>query len=481
MLPTKKCTIVVDDEVNARIGGLRPEHYEILWNKFGVFVDGYYHMPAYQLRRWDGKSRFFDKNGKTYTKLLDEVVPYLAAWDYEIDIDDRRLPAPVVQDRITEDFFGLEDFKFRPYQVEVINKLLAAGSGFAICATGSGKTSMCAALSSVLYANGLQTLVIVPSTDLVTQTADEFRERFAHLGISVGTYSGDMKDIDHPIVVATWQSLQNAPHYMIDFRAVIVDEAHGVKATVIRELINEHGKHISHRYGVTGTFPKEEADQYTLKVSIGQVLVEVPAAWLIEQGYLSSVEIEPLETQDDMEDLPDYSSEKAFLSRNEDRLAGLATMIQNKQKAHGNTLVLVNSISQGQALQALIPGSIFLFGETDKNTREENYKQYADSDDLIVIATFGIASTGISIDRIFCLILIDAGKSFVRSIQSVGRGLRKKGDKSHVFVVDVYSKMKFSKKHFKNRKTYYQEAAYPVGKVIKFKYELSTREDGLVF
>jgi superfamily II DNA or RNA helicase len=156
-------------------------------------------------------------------------------------------------------------------------------------------------------------------------------------------------------------------------------------------------------------------------------------------------------------------------------------MIQNKQKAHGNTLVLVNSIPQGQALQSMIPGSIFLYGETDKGTREENYKQYAERDDLIVIASFGIASTGISIDRIFCLILIDAGKSFVRSIQSVGRGLRKRGDKNHVYVVDVYSKMKFSKKHFKNRKTYYQEASYPVGKVVKLKYEVSTREDGLVF
>jgi superfamily II DNA or RNA helicase len=481
MLQVKKCTIIVDDEVNTRLGGLRPEHLEALWNKFGIFVDGYYHMPAYQLRRWDGKVRFFDKTGKTYTKLLEEIIPYLVAWDYDVAIDDRRMPAPVIQDRISEDFFGTEGFSFRPYQVDVVNKLLAAGSGFAICATGAGKTSMCAALSAVLYANGLQTLVIVPSTDLVTQTADEFRERFEHLGISVGTYSGDEKNIDHPIVVGTWQSLQNAPHYMGFFKAVIVDEAHGVKATVIRELINEHGKHISHRYGVTGTFPKDGADQYTLKVSIGQILVEVPASWLIAQGYLSSVEIEPVETQDDMEDLPDYSSEKAFLTRNEDRLAGLATMIQNKQKAHGNTLVLVNSISQGQALQTMIPGSIFLYGETDKDTREENYKQYAERDDLIVIASFGIASTGISIDRIFCLILIDAGKSFVRSIQSVGRGLRKRGDKNHVYVVDVYSKMKFSKKHFKNRKTYYQEASYPVGKVVKLKYEVSTREDGLVF
>ena len=56
MLQVKKCTIIVDDEVNARLGGLRPEHLEALWNKFGIFVDGYYHMPAYRDWETDRKS-----------------------------------------------------------------------------------------------------------------------------------------------------------------------------------------------------------------------------------------------------------------------------------------------------------------------------------------------------------------------------------------------------------------------------------------
>jgi len=133
------CTINVLDEVNCQINGLRPEHLEILWNKFGVFVDGYFHMPQFQLRRWDGKLRFFEKTGKTYTKLLDEIVPYLCSWNYEVSLVDKRLPAPVIADRVDESFFKLADFKLRPYQVEVVNGLLAEGTGFAICATGSGK------------------------------------------------------------------------------------------------------------------------------------------------------------------------------------------------------------------------------------------------------------------------------------------------------------------------------------------------------
>ena len=96
-------------------------------------------MPAFQLRRWDGKIRFFDKNGRTHTKILDEILPYLGSWGYDINLVDKRLPAPVITQQIEEGFFNLDHFKLRPYQVEVVNALLAEGSGFAICATGSGK------------------------------------------------------------------------------------------------------------------------------------------------------------------------------------------------------------------------------------------------------------------------------------------------------------------------------------------------------
>lgn len=469
---TLRCTIHLDDEVNCRIGGLRPEHLESLWDKFGVFVDGYFHMPSFQLRRWDGKVRFFEKNGNTYVKILDEILPYICAWGYEVDLVDKRRPAPVITDRIDENFFGLEHFKLRPYQVDVVNALLEEGSGFAICATGAGKTSMCAALSMVLHLNGLQTLVIVPSADLVTQTVDEFREKLAAYPVTVGEYSGGEKQIDHPIVVATWQSLQNVPHYMNFFQAVIVDEAHGAKANVIKDLINTHGKHISHRYGCTGTFPKPQADQYSLKLSIGRIVREVTARWLIDHGYLSEILIEPVETIDEDPELPDYSSERAYLTRHEERNAALAKQIIELREKYGNTMVLVNtqSLQQGREIAALIDGAVYLDGSSKSTLRQEEYAKYAERDDIIVIASAGIASTGISIDRIFCLVLLDTGKSFVKCIQAVGRGLRKKGDKTKVYVVDIFSRLKYAKKHWKSRAQYYKDADYPMTSVKKMKY-----------
>ena len=469
----KPCTIKIYDEINCQLFGLEQQHTQFLYNKLGIFKDGHQYTPLFQLKKWDGRIRFFDKVNKTYVKILDEIVPYLEAWGYDISIDDVRPHISKIEEsiQINEDIFN-STVKLRPYQVQGVNDLLAAGYGFGVFSTGAGKTLMCAAMAYTYASRGLPTLIIVPSSDLITQTIAEFKIAFENLDplISVGEYSGSLKQINNPIVVATWQSLNNAPHYMEYFKAVIVDECHGVTASVIRELINNHGRHIYHRFGITGTMPKDKVSEYNLKISIGQVISSISAKWLIENKYLSEVEIQPIETHDEDDGFPDYPSEKAFLSRNDDRLTALAIMIIEARNKYGNTLVLVNTIAQGTLLSNLIEGSVFLSGASDKELRQENYKQYADRDDVILIATSGIASTGISIDRIFCLFLIDAGKSFVRAIQSIGRGLRRKGDKNKVFVKDVYSKLKFSKKHFKDRAKWYKEAQYPITTVFKYKY-----------
>lgn len=467
----KKCNITVRDEVYCNITGLEPQDHKFLMDKFALMVEGAFFMPLFKLGRWDGKIKFFDPAGKIYTRLLPDVMPYLETWGYEVDLKDYRKPVKSIATRIDENWFigkeGMElKVTMRPYQVDAVNACLDNGSGFIIAATASGKTWMVAALADVMAKNELRTIVIVPSDDLVKQTVATFR-----LGaLDVGTYSGDTKDIYHMVVVATWQALQNNPSLMNEFQCVVVDEAHGAKAKVVGELINNHGKDIAYRFGFTGTLPKPQIDQMTLKGCIGEELFAITAAELMELGYVAQLEIEPVEIEDDVEeDFPDYSSEKGFLSKSSDRLDFLADLIISKAEQHGNTFVLVNSIKQGQQLQKRIKNSVFLYGKDDSDVRAEWYSMFESRDDMIVIATFGIASTGISIDRIFCFFMIDAGKSFVRAIQSVGRSLRKGHDKDSVVCVDVHSKLKWSKKHWRERNKYYKEAKYKVLKATKYK------------
>jgi superfamily II DNA or RNA helicase len=463
--------ISIKDEVYCTVTGLSNADNLFLSNKFAILTEGSFFNPAVKLGRWDGKIRFFENTGKTYVRLLDEIVPYLVGWEYEIALEDKRIPVDHPAANAHEAMFahcigyGGKPMGVRPYQVESINALVEAGSGFVIAGTGAGKSLITAGLCEVYGLKGYRTITIVPSSDLVSQTADAFRM----CEMDVGEYSGEKKEVDCQHVIATWQSLQNNPHVMKLFQVVVIDEAHGAKADVIKSLIADHGKHIAFRFGVTGTFPKPEIDKYNLLCTIGPILKTITSKWLIANGYLAEVEIELLQTQEDA-DLPDYSAEKAYLSRAEDRLDHLAHVVQQNMKLYGNTLVLVNSIAFGRKLAKLIPGSVFLSGESDKDLRQTNYQGFQDRDDVIVIATSGIASTGISIDRIFCLFLIDAGKSFIKAIQSIGRGLRRATDKNKVFVVDVSSSLKYSKKHLKERMKWYTEAGYPHSKPKKVTY-----------
>ena len=79
----------------------------------------------------------------------------------------------------------------------------------------------------------------------------------------------------------------------------------------------------------------------------------------------------------------------------------------------------------------------------------------------VVIATYGIAEVGINIPRICNLVLVGPGKSFVRVIHSIARGIRKAKDKDFVQIWDITSTAKYAKRHLTKRKAFYKEANYP--------------------
>jgi len=127
----------------------------------------------------------------------------------------------------------------------------------------------------------------------------------------------------------------------------------------------------------------------------------------------------------------------------------------------GNTLILVNRIDTGNKLVERLPDSVFISGAVKLEDRKDEYDEVKTSDNKVIVATYGVAAVGINIPRIFNLVLIEPGKSFVRVIQSIGRGIRKAEDKDHVEIWDITSACKYSKRHLTERKKYYKEAKYP--------------------
>lgn len=487
---TKLVTVTILNEIDCVIDGLDPEHMKFFSDSYSPYAPNYRFNPKFKLGSWDGKIRFYTTGGNTYVYLLEEILPSIKKLGYKIKINDHRTsdaylqPEHVKADRFAHicDPDSGEPFVFRDYQLRVINNLIDNGSGIGLAATSAGKTFITAGLIDAYEQVGGTSVVIVPSVDLVKQTLREL----LMWGLDCGEYSGEVKDLDHPHVVSTWQALQNNPEIISSRSLILIDECHGTKANVLKNIIAKHGKNVPHRMGITGTLPKDACDKMTIRTMLGNVVAEVGAKELIDRGFLATLDIkrytmvedlkaqydeyvdtrklavEPIMPYDAFKKtyFPDYRSEKAFVSKNKKRMAAIAEIVI-KASMYGNVFVLVDNVDFGKNLSAMIEGSVFLYGKNPTEERQAVYEEFKKRNDMIVIANAKIASTGLSIKRINELFLIDLGKSFIKIIQSIGRGLRKAVDKQHVNVHDIGTDLKYGHQHALERGRHYKEAQYP--------------------
>ena len=471
--------LIIKDECNVKIEGLELTERKHLSNKFKYEIPGARYLPAVRLGRWDGKIAFFQLGGSTYINLLPDIIPYIYERGYDVEIEDLRTYRTQFEfDQVTEETFkhkvwpakhpmAGQPVVLRDYQIEIINKFLETPQCIQEIATGAGKTLMTAALSYSCEAYG-RTVVIVPNKSLVTQTEADY----INLGLDVGVYFGDRKEFGRTHTICTWQSLNillkntksneanvTIGEFLEGVVCVMVDEVHMAKADALKTLLTGVMSNIPIRWGLTGTIPKEQFEFVSLRCSIGDVIGRLSASELQDQGVLANCHVNILQLADYVE-YKDYQSELRYLLENEKRIDYIATLVEDIRKS-GNTLVLVDRIAPGQALVERIAGAVFVSGGTKANARKESYDEFATNDDIVAVATYGVAAVGINIPRIFNLILIEPGKSFVRVIQSIGRGIRKAEDKDFVQIWDVTSTCKFAKRHLTTRKKYYTEANYP--------------------
>jgi superfamily II DNA or RNA helicase len=240
---------------------------------------------------------------------------------------------------------------------------------------------------------------------------------------------------------------------------VIVDEVHQAKADALKTLLTGVMSQVPIRWGLTGTIPKEKFESQALFVSLGPVVNKLSASDLQDQGVLAQCHVNIVQLQDHRE-FSNYQSELKHLLEDKDRIAMIVKLIKQINDS-GNTLVLVDRVAAGVEIANAIQDSVFINGNTKLTERKEEYDEVATASNKVIIATYGVAAVGINIPRIFNLVLIEPGKSFVRVIQSIGRGIRKAEDKDEVMIWDITSSCKFSKRHLTQRKAFYKDANYP--------------------
>ena len=480
------CKLVIKDQVNVKFENLSLDWRKKLHNKFKYQLPYAFHLPAVKLGRWDGKIAFFGLGGTTYLNLVDQILPILETGGVYVELEDKRPVHNLSFTKIDKNYLsGIvwpethpcagQKIELRDYQIETINKFLEDTQSIQEIATGAGKTIICAALCQLVEPYG-RTITIVPNKSLVTQTEEDYLT----CNLDTGVYYGDRKETGRYNTIATWQSLnvlekKAKDEHTTDFKefiqginTVIIDEVHMAKADVLKKMLTGPFAHCQIRWGLTGTVPKEDYEFMGIKCSIGNVTHRIPAKELQDKGVLANCHVNVLQTQDHPM-FKNYPQELKWLTTDSTRMTWIAQTIKDISTS-GNTLILVDRISAGEILQKKLKDSVFISGSTKNTERKEHYDEVSTTQNKIIIATYGVASVGINIPRIFNLVLIEPGKSFVRVIQSIGRGIRKAEDKDHVQIWDITSSCKFAKRHLTQRKKFYKEANYPYT-IEKIDYE----------
>ena len=483
----QKVTLEIRDEVNVRFVGLEPKTRRKISDAVKYFLPYARHMPAYKLGRWDGCIRYCDIGGRTYFNLLDKLLPLVIADGYKVEVNDMRQSWNFQLEPVGElDYEHIawpkghpkagEPIILRDYQVEVINRFMDTPQCLQQIATGAGKTIITAVLSHRCEKYG-RTIVIVPNKDLVVQTEKDYK----NLGLDVGVYFGDRKEFGKTHTICTWQSLDilekktkageaniGIDEFLEGVVCIMVDEVHKAKADVLRDQLSGMFRNVPIRWGLTGTIPKDEYEAVGCVCAIGPVIGHLSSKELQDIGVLADLDINILQLQDPVMGFAGYAQELKWLVTDPKRMDQVSSIIDGLATS-GNTLVLIDRIKTGEMLMERNPDWVFISGEMKTLDRQKEYAEVSELNNKVIVATYGVAAVGINIPRIFNLVLIEPGKSFVRVIQSIGRGIRKAEDKDYVNIVDLTSNLKYSKRHMTHRKAYYKEQNFR-HQVTKVKY-----------
>lgn len=471
------CKIIIKDQVNIKLDGLDPSTRRKCVEALKFKLPNARYLQSVRLGRWDGSVSFCTAGGLTYLNLLPKLYPIIEKDGYDFSLEDNRVEydfnfTPIDNNYLMDINWGkghthegkpiiLED-----HQVKTINTLLENKQGVVEAATGSGKTIMCAAISKIIQPHG-RTIIVVPSKDLVLQTETDY----IHLGLNVGVFYGNRKEFNKQHTICTWQSLDRLnsntknglteieiSEFLDNVIMVLVDECHLVSGSSLQKLLSGPFKNTPLRFGLTGTVPLEPHLKTSIEAMLGDTLFKVSATELQEKGFLSNCHIDIEQFRNDEKHL-DWADEARFIASDPTILRNTAARITAIAK-NGNTFILVDRREAGEKLHKLISNSVFLNGDNEASERKEEYNEMNEGTDRIIIATFGIASTGINIPRIFNLVLYNPGKSFIRTIQSIGRGLRRANDKDFVNIYDLCTTNKYSARHLTERKKFYKAAGY---------------------
>ena len=454
---------------------------------FQFYVPGYQFVPAYRNRIWDGKVRLFNlQTSQIYCGLLDYIKQFCEERDYklenELDVEDEYslYHAKKFIDSLNIHSRG-EPIEVREHQIDAYIHAMQKRRALLLSPTASGKSLIIYLIFRQLWQyQNLKGLVIVPTTSLVEQLYSDFgdyndgtMEEYIHR-----IYQGKEKDTNKPLTISTWQSLYKMPkEYFEQFDYVIGDEAHNFKAqsltTILTNCINA-----KYRIGLTGTLDGTKTHKLVLEGLFGPVKKVITTNELINQQLVSQFEIKCLVLKHSDEEAKlakemTYAEEIQYLISHEARNKFIKNLTVSLEK---NTLVLYQMVDKhGKILYDMIRETekignrkvFFVHGGTETSDREKIREIMEIENDAIIVASFGTFSTGINIRNLHNIIFAMPTKSSIRTLQSIGRGLRQSEGKEIATLYDISDDLRINKhinytlKHFIERTRIYNDEKFP--------------------
>lgn len=451
---------------------------------FTFAVPNYMFMPAYKNGTWDGKIYLFGYDHNIYIGLIDKITEFANNYRYTFNVDTQILNRNY-QDE-TEWLKGLQlHYDKTPiepyyYQIEAFNEGIAWPRATFECPTGSGKSLMIYAwirwfLSKVTR----KILLIVPSQTLVEQMYSDFEhysyangwDTFQHC---YRQYAGQPKEFEKPVWITTWQSIYKQPKKFFDqFEVCIGDEAHGATANSLKGILE---KLISCpvKIGTTGTTQDSLTHKLVLEGLFGPIHKVIKTKQLMDEGYLAKLKIKcvlikhkpevckaisKLKYKEEIDFLMQYNKRNNFIKKLSLSLVGNTLILFNYVDTHGKVLhKMIQEESDNPVY--IIHGK---YGEVKAKEREVIRKQIENETNSILVASYGVFSTGINIKNLQNLIFAHPFKSQIRNLQSIGRVLRLDNKDNSATLFDIADdcsrgkKNNFTLKHWLKRMETYNE------------------------
>ncbi len=423
----------------------------------------YWFSKAFKNHTWDGHYHFLRKDMTFPTGLLSIITKHLSLNNESYIVEDSAVKRDLSRFKGRTELAGVTLY---PYQRKAIDAALTKCRGIIEVGTGGGKTEIAAGIIKGL---DLPTLFIVNTKELLYQTHERFELR---LGRIIGRLGDGLMEIEPSIIVATIQTLYSMfkkdqaliKEWLGIFRLVILDESHHSSSTEwYRILMFMHSAY--YRVGLSGTPLRRNVLSNMRAMAVtGDIIYSKLSAELIKDEYLSDIAIEMVENSElvmgDRWQMIYNDGVVESVYRN----TLITDLAEREFRAGRKVMVLVRQIKHGKILTRMLKNlrqvpAIFLWGKHESLERNQ-VKHCFNKDGGFVLIASGIYDEGVDIPEVDVLIIGSGGKSEVKAIQRIGRGLRKKESGAKLQVYDFMDSSQYLDSHSRQRLNIYKKEGF---------------------